>query len=195
MPPRVDHDERRRAIAVALWKLARVRGLARISLRDVAAEAGMSLGQLQHYFPTRETLITHAMDLLTAETTARVKRRIAEIGPDPGPRDVVRVVVVEMLSAEDPEGGPLSSAQLSEALGSAEARKRVWDEMVQAHAAVEAILRSAVQTGELVVDTDVTIEAARLLALTGFSPLLELGVYTRAQVLMAIDRHLDQLFG
>ena len=155
----------------------------------------MSLGQLQHYFPTRETLVAYAMDLLTAETAARVKHRIAELGPDPGPRDVVRAVVVEMLSAEDPDGAPVSSAQLSEALGSAEANKRVRDEMEQAHAAVEAILRGAVRTGQLAADTDVAIEAARLLALTGFSSLLDVGVYTRAHVLRAIERHLDQLFG
>lgn len=31
-------------------------------------------------------------------------------------------------------------------------------------------------------------------ALTGLSPLLEIGVYTREQVVVAIDRHLDELF-
>lgn len=31
-------------------------------------------------------------------------------------------------------------------------------------------------------------------ALTGLSPMLEIGVYTREQVVAAIDRHLDELF-
>jgi AcrR family transcriptional regulator len=41
-------------------------------MRYVAAEAGMSLGQVQHYFTSKDVLLAHAHDLLAA---ARLTRR------------------------------------------------------------------------------------------------------------------------
>ncbi|MQA07881.1 MAG: TetR family transcriptional regulator [Pseudonocardiaceae bacterium] len=41
-------------------KLVGVRGFEKVRLRDVAAEAGVSVGSLQHYFDTRSTLMQRA---------------------------------------------------------------------------------------------------------------------------------------
>jgi AcrR family transcriptional regulator len=154
----------------------------------------MSLGQLQHYFGSRETLIAFAMNLVSEQTTARIKDRISHLGADPHPRDVLRVLAVEMLSAEDPSGNPVGAAHLATALRSPQAREGIRAEMLQAHAAVEAVLRQAVAAGALPAGLDPRVETARLLALSGFAPMLEIGVYTRADALAALERHLDQLF-
>jgi AcrR family transcriptional regulator len=193
MPIQVDHDERRRRIAGALWKLARTKGLGQASLREVAAEAGMSLGQLQHYFPTREALIECAMELVSTETQDRVKAAVAALGPDPHPRAVLRVLLTEMFPV-DTVSSQVNSARLLDALQAGQARGRVREEMLLVHATVEQILRGSVSAGLVRPGLDVPVEAARVVALTGLSPLLEVGVYTREQVLAAIDRHLDELF-
>ncbi|MGK5643087.1 TetR/AcrR family transcriptional regulator, partial [Streptomyces sp. URMC 126] len=76
MPKRVDHEERRRLIAEALWRIASSRGLEGASLRDVAAEAGISLGQLQHYFAGKDEMLVFALEHITGLAEARIRARI-----------------------------------------------------------------------------------------------------------------------
>ena len=52
MPKKVDRQERRTRIADALMRVAADQGLEAVSLRHVAAEAGVSAGMVQHYFRT-----------------------------------------------------------------------------------------------------------------------------------------------
>ena len=64
MPKRVDHEERRRQIADALLRTAATRGLHATGMREVAAEAGVSLRLVQYYFGTKEELLLFAMQQL-----------------------------------------------------------------------------------------------------------------------------------
>ena len=50
MPIVVDPEERRRDLAEAVWRVVRRDGLERASVREVAREAGVSMGSLRHYF-------------------------------------------------------------------------------------------------------------------------------------------------
>jgi AcrR family transcriptional regulator len=54
VPRRVDHAQRRRQIGEALLRIAHTRGLQAASMREVAAEAGVSLRLVQYYFHTKE---------------------------------------------------------------------------------------------------------------------------------------------
>ncbi|MFI5952782.1 TetR/AcrR family transcriptional regulator [Cryptosporangium sp. NPDC051539] len=193
MPIQVDHDERRRLIAGALWTLARSRGLGRASLRDVAAEAGMSLGQLQHYFPTREALIDYAVELVGAQTKARLKTALAALGPGPHPRDVLRVLLLEMFPVDE-VSSQVNSARLLDALQADQVRVQLREEMLVVHTTVEDVLRGSVAAGLAGPGLDVPVEATRIVALTGLASLLEIGVYTRDQVEAVIDHHLAELF-
>jgi AcrR family transcriptional regulator len=56
----VDREERRSRIAEAILRIAASRGLDEVSLRDVAAEAGVSMGQVQHYFSTKREMLMFA---------------------------------------------------------------------------------------------------------------------------------------
>ena len=79
MPKRVDHEERRRQIADALLRTAATRGLHAAGMREVAAEAGVSLRLVQYYFGTKEELMLFAMQQLAAlnRATARALNRAA----------------------------------------------------------------------------------------------------------------------
>lgn len=57
MPRIVDHAERRTQIVMALWAVIAERGIEGVSLRTVAAAAGVSMGRIQHYFGTKEALV------------------------------------------------------------------------------------------------------------------------------------------
>lgn len=77
MPKRVDHEERRAQIAEALIQVAGRRGLHAVGMRDVAAEAGVSLRLVQYYFETKEKLLFYGLQHLTDRFTARVGARLA----------------------------------------------------------------------------------------------------------------------
>lgn len=85
MPKRVDHEERRTQIADALIRVVGRQGLHAVGMRDVAAEAGVSLRLVQYYFETKEKLLFYGVQHLTDRFTARVGTCLAAAGSDPGP--------------------------------------------------------------------------------------------------------------
>ncbi|MGW1143974.1 TetR/AcrR family transcriptional regulator, partial [Streptomyces sp. NPDC002454] len=86
MPKRVDHAVRRAEITDALLRVAARRGLHAVGMRDVAAEAGVSLRLVQYYFETKEKLLLHGLERLTARFGQRVAERVRGAGDPPGPR-------------------------------------------------------------------------------------------------------------
>ncbi|WP_284741273.1 TetR/AcrR family transcriptional regulator [Amycolatopsis sp. RTGN1] len=100
MPRLADHEQRRRQIAEAVWRIASARGLEDVSLRKVAAEAGVSLRLVQYYFGTRDDLLLGALEILNADAGENIR---AGIGPeeDATPREVLRAMLVGMLPVGD----------------------------------------------------------------------------------------------
>ena len=69
MPKIVDHDERRRVIVEALWRVVARDGAHEVSVRHVAAEAGMPKSSIGHYVGTMPQLMGLAIDQLVQENT------------------------------------------------------------------------------------------------------------------------------
>lgn len=69
MPKIVDHDERRRVIVEALWRVVARDGAHEVSVRHVAAEAGMPKSSIAHYVGTMPQLMGLAIDQLVEENT------------------------------------------------------------------------------------------------------------------------------
>ncbi|MFE7405342.1 TetR/AcrR family transcriptional regulator [Isoptericola sp. NPDC057559] len=196
MPKQVDHQERREAIAHALWRVVDQHGWSRATLREVAREAGVSLGQLQHYFASRTAMLTFAMESAAERTADRVARGLAALDQPPHPRDVLRLVLVEMLPLHPDAraSSRMSAAYVLEALHDPALRRQAGLGLRDGRAMVERLVRDAVAQGQIAPDRDPGIETDLVLALTGFSPLLELGVVEPPAALAAIDQHLDRLF-
>jgi len=72
MPKIVDHDSRRGRFAEAAIRLIARDGLEGLTMRAVAAEAGLSYGSLFHYFDSKDELLMHAVRHVTAMQTKRV---------------------------------------------------------------------------------------------------------------------------
>jgi AcrR family transcriptional regulator len=97
MPKLVDHRARRTSIAEALMRVAADRGLEAVSLRHVAAEAGVSAGMVQHYFRTKDEMMTFAWAVISEQVQARLAARAQPASAARGPRATVQTLLVELL--------------------------------------------------------------------------------------------------
>src|SRR4051812_50113981 len=85
MPKRVDHDERRRQLTEAMLRIASTRGLQAVSMREVAAEAAVSLRVVQYYFTDKQTLLNSGLTQLAARLDRRGKAPAPAAGGGPPP--------------------------------------------------------------------------------------------------------------
>ncbi|HEY8676683.1 MAG TPA: TetR/AcrR family transcriptional regulator [Candidatus Dormibacteraeota bacterium] len=97
MPRRVDQQARRRQIVEAVWRVMMDRGLESVSLRQVAAEAGGSVGLVQHYFKDKDEMLQFALEMLTENVDGRMARGIAALAEPEDPKALVRALLIELL--------------------------------------------------------------------------------------------------
>lgn len=196
MPRQVDHRERRETIAHALWAVVDQQGWARATMREVAREAGVSLGQLQHYFSSRGEMLTFAMEFAADQTSQRVTQGMDSLDQPPHPRDVLRVTLVELLPLRPDARATsrMNAAYVLEAMHDPVLHEQAAVGLRGGRARVERLIRQAMDDGQIALDRDPAIETDLILALTGFAPLLELNVIEPQAALAAIDQHLDRLF-
>ena len=72
MPKIVDHDTQRVKFAEAAMSLSAKHGLEGVTMRAVAAEAGLSYGSLFHYFNSKDELLMHVVQHSAALQSKRV---------------------------------------------------------------------------------------------------------------------------
>jgi AcrR family transcriptional regulator len=96
VPKIVDHDARRAELAEAVWRVIARDGVAEISIRAVAAEAGWSSGALRHYFSTRAELLAFACE----QVIERVRSRIENMRHHGTLAQAVRDTLLETMPAD-----------------------------------------------------------------------------------------------
>jgi len=198
MPRKVDHHARRTAIAEAVWRLTARGGIETVTLRNVAAEAGMSLGQVQHYFPTKDALLAHAYHAVTERAATRTSlRHDPTPDEDPDPRTVIREALVELLPL-DPDRTLEAHVGLAY-LARAAVSPDLAAHLHKTHADLEDLivdqLRHGQRLGTVPVDLDPAREARTLLAvLDGLAAHVLIGHHTPADAEHALDTHLDHVF-
>ncbi|WP_027346801.1 TetR/AcrR family transcriptional regulator [Hamadaea tsunoensis] len=97
MPKIVDHEQRRRELAAAVWQVIVQHGVAEVSIRTVATAAGWSTGSLRHYFATRAELLAFACDHVIDQVTERIQAL-----PVPTePVAAVRTVLLQTMPVDD----------------------------------------------------------------------------------------------
>ncbi|WP_163855255.1 TetR/AcrR family transcriptional regulator [Paenibacillus elgii] len=75
MPKIVDHEKQRHIVAQAALRVIQKFGLEQATVRNIAKEAGLSVGSMRHYFSTQVELFAFCMDLYAQ----RVQNRVAEL--------------------------------------------------------------------------------------------------------------------
>ena len=96
MPRVVDHEERRWEIVYALWLVIAQHGIEGVSLRHVAAEAGVSMGRIQHYFGTKDALVLAGCTALVDSAYGGYLETV-----DADPRDRLLHVVSQQVPRDD----------------------------------------------------------------------------------------------
>jgi AcrR family transcriptional regulator len=198
VPKQVDHEARRIQIAEALMRLASRGGLEAVSLRDVAAEAGVSMGAVQHYFKTKDQMLAYTMDHVNNRAAQRIRKRIESETGKPRARVALRVLMLEMLALSDDSSREYLThiAFFMRALSAPELAESYRQWWPQFEAWVASELREAQKAGDLPDDRNPEREAELLLLVPdGLSVGLLLGHHTGEEAVRAIDYHLDRLFG
>jgi AcrR family transcriptional regulator len=201
VPRRVDHEERRRQIADALVRTAATRGLHATGMREVAAEAGVSLRLVQYYFGTKEELLLAAMQQLAAQFSDRVLARIQrmkETGSPASPRDVIAAILTEALPADDERRTftlvytaylALSLTDPALAISPLARNSSIVIDVVAAQ------LRAAQAAGDMPDHLDPDLEAISLLTMSaGLGTSVLAGQSSAGQAQAVIDYHLNRLF-
>ncbi|TDC25571.1 TetR/AcrR family transcriptional regulator [Streptomyces sp. 8K308] len=197
MPRQVNHEQRRRQIAEAVWRLATRRGLEDVTLRQVAAEAGVSARLLQYYFGTRDQLLLGALEILNTDAERRARERLEALGENPGMRALVRGVLLEML--------PLDDERRSRHVVYAAYFVRFLTEPALAAVAREAppaledliggLITQAQELGQARPDIDPIAESALLLASAeGLQTTVLLGQRSPERAIELLDHQLDRVF-
>lgn len=100
--------QRQAQLLDAAERVLTTRGNANAALRDFAAEAGVRIGHLQHYFPTRADLIRAVLDRAMARSLARLAEAAGPGAGDGTERAVTRedtARMLEVLLAEHDDAG------------------------------------------------------------------------------------------
>ncbi|MDG4780217.1 TetR family transcriptional regulator C-terminal domain-containing protein [Micromonospora sp. WMMD961] len=188
MPKKVDHQERRTLIADALMRVAADQGLEAVSLRHVAAAAGVSAGMVQHYFRTKDEMMAFALSVVRERSQIRVTEAVARLGENPPPRLLLRTMLAALLPLDEHtrDDGRVALAFLAYTAVRPAAATGLREGTRQLTEFVAGVLPAG--RGDAA--------AAGLLALMeGLGVYLLGGQYTAEQALDALDAHLDLLFG
>jgi len=200
VPKRVDHEQRRRQIADALVRTAATRGLHATGMREVAAEAGVSLRLVQYYFGTKEGLLLAAMQRLAVQFSDRVVARIrmTETGSPASPRDVIAAILTEALPADDERRTftivytaylALSLTDPALAISPLARNSSVVSDVIAAQ------LRAAQAAGDMPARLDPDLEAVILMTMSaGLGTGVLVGQSSAGQAQAVIDYHLRRLF-
>jgi AcrR family transcriptional regulator len=173
MPKIVDPEARRREVAEAVFRVARRDGLEQASLRNVAAEAGLAIGSVRHYFGGQADIMIFAMRYFAERAGERLRLRAGRLAvPDPAAPPAEHAAALEALFAEllplDAERREEAEVWLAFVVG-ARTRPELRPLAAEMHGDLRSIalrvLRAAGRTGVLRPDLDLEAEAARVHAL------------------------------
>lgn len=198
MPKRVDHAQRRTEIAEALVRVAGRRGLHAVGMRDVAAEAGVSLRLVQYYFETKEKLLLFGLHHLTERFGERVAARVRAAGSSPGPRTVIEALLMAALPTDD-------ESRTFHFLYTSYAVLAVTDEALAAQPFIAnpdaaedtltGLLQEAQEAGLTGPGIDARHEAAGLLAMSaGLGTSILVGQRSPESAAAILNRHLNRIF-
>ncbi|PDP84492.1 TetR family transcriptional regulator [Glycomyces fuscus] len=167
MPRTADHAQRRAQITGAVCELIAERGLDAVTVARTAARAGISVGLVQHYFPSKDDMLLHAFERVSAAVAARVEEVVGE-----GARH--ERAIAEILLAALAEHLPLDGPRRAEFRVIRVFAGRALDNPALAevdartasalHAQIARAVGNGVECGEVEADVDADTAAARVAA-------------------------------
>jgi AcrR family transcriptional regulator len=194
MPKVVDHEQRRRELGHAVWRVIRRDGIDQASVRTVAEEAGWSTGALRHYFATQSELLAFAMRLVVEQ----IEDRIATLDQPTEPREAVEQVLHELLPLDDERRAEneVWLAFTARALIDPELRAQHSEVHDALHQACVSALETLAAAGRANADPDMVLQVERLHALLdglAVHTALRPDLMPPEQIVAVVRLHLDAL--
>lgn len=167
MPRTADHAQRRTQITGAVCELIAERGLDAVTVARTAARAGISVGLVQHYFPSKDDMLLHAFERVSTAVATRVADVVSE-----GARHertisgILLAALAEHLPLDEPRRAEFRvirvfAGRALENPALAEVDARTADAL---HAEIARAVRNGVECGEVEADVDAAAAAARVAA-------------------------------
>lgn len=101
MPKLTDRPKQKQLIAEAVWRVILRQGIQKASARNIAKEAGLSLGALRYYFSSQEELMAYAEQLIHARLGEKVDKIFQD---DLQPKTKILRVLLCLLPADEEQG-------------------------------------------------------------------------------------------
>jgi AcrR family transcriptional regulator len=187
-------QHRRTELTDVVLGITAARGLDQVSVREVAAAAGVSIGTVQHYFATKDEMLLFAF----RQVVERTRVRVAGIDAGAGPRRALGAALRELL--------PLDQTRLAECrvylafaarAATTPALAAVQHKTLSAiHAELEQALSTASMASNRGLELDAALEARLLLAVADglmFDAVSAPGALAPAELEAALDAYLDRL--
>jgi AcrR family transcriptional regulator len=97
MPKKVNVDERRADLLVAVWNVIARDGLEKATVRTLARETGRSAGTLAHYFTDKDDVLVSALQLSHERIVARWEEKLSGLSG----LNALRELVLDNLPLDD----------------------------------------------------------------------------------------------
>jgi TetR/AcrR family transcriptional regulator, transcriptional repressor of bet genes len=196
MPRHADHDQRRREIAFAVWAITSRSGLDAVSLREVAREAGVSMGLVQHYFESKDEMVRYACAQMIEEANSGMEALLAASPRPASARAALRAIAQQSL-ADDPTsraGAGVWHAFISRASIDGSIASQIREALIAGVRFVAEQLTTEI--GAAGARNDAHVAAVAYMALVdGLVSRVIVGQITQRQAMSVVDRHLDELLG
>ncbi|MEU6989327.1 TetR family transcriptional regulator C-terminal domain-containing protein [Streptomyces sp. NPDC046465] len=192
MPKQVDYEDRRSRIAEAVCALIARSGMESVSLRDVATEAGVSMGAVQRCFRTKDEMLLFALESISQRIGDRAKARIEASGT---PRSAVTLLhralsALALVEPEDRTEAQVWGAFVAHAAVSEQLAAVLRETYGKSHELLAWLIGHGQETGELSPASDPSTEAATLLALTeGLTAQVLVGHRTLGEAREILERY------
>jgi len=192
MPRLIDHEEREREIAEASLRVLARDGLAGLSVRNVAAEAGIATASLRRAFPDQDALRRFCLEHIRGNATRRIEQVRGQ------GRQAVLAVLEELLPLDDERRTELTAHLQLGALALSSDRLRPV--LLEFNGAIRDLCSRLIaeleRVGELRPGADGMVEADRLHALldgVALHLLWDDGPGERERAVRVLSTHLDGL--
>ena len=161
MPKLIDHETKKLDIAHAAWKIILKEGTGGASVRNIAKEAGITLGALRYYFTSQEELLAYTEELIHANLAERTSELFMADLP---PKEKILKLLTGLLP--DPGAGDSApAARLIFKLQSNYSLKAYDTGRDSVYQAVKSVMSNLVMLNLLKKDTELSLETDRLYAL------------------------------
>lgn len=164
MPKIIDSDERKKAIAQAVWSILSQQGISKVTIRNVAAQAGISTGSLSRSFANRMELVHYALELINEDANNRFQAYLAS-----EPSALASVQFLESFLPLEPyalEASKVTVGMIAELSALPEIAPIAQGSLEQLQLLFREVLNLMDRQGELKAGLDLELESTQLVVLS-----------------------------